>query len=282
MHLSPQSLRQIDDYLQSLEVEALCGLSMRLLADLKEAWDRLNQGPDHSSRPPSSRAPWERTGSLLESEEAPEAPDRDRQPAEAQPAEAKPAEVKPTEAKPTEAKPPRKPGKQPGALGIGHIQVFQANADQAHYPDTGAGCGRPLAGAGAYTGFQAVDLRGDDPARPRLTLWVVDHRYYEIACPCGHRTRAVARQGVVDPLLAGIELSEWRRVGAGAGGADRGAGPAVPAVAGADSGVPGRVAGPEPEHRDDPSNDPRSQRGGSASGSGVGRGGAGQRAVARR
>src|SRR5512147_1298557 len=63
MHLTPHSLHQIDDaYLQSLEVEALRGLSMRLLADLKEAWDRLNQGPDNSSRPPSSRAPWERTG----------------------------------------------------------------------------------------------------------------------------------------------------------------------------------------------------------------------------
>jgi hypothetical protein len=172
----------------------------------------LNQGPDNSSRPPSSRAPWERKGSTLESEEAPEAPDRDRELAEAQPAEAQPAEAKPAEAKPT-----RKPGKQPGAPGIGRTQVFQANAEQAHYPDTCAGCGRPLASAGAvaYTGFQAVDLRGDDPARPGLTLWVVDHRYYEIACPCGHRTRAVARQGVVDPLLAGIELSEWRLVGPG-------------------------------------------------------------------
>lgn len=64
MHLSPHSLRQIDDaYLQSLEVEALRGLSMRLLADLKEASDRLNQGPENSSRPPSSQAPWERKNS---------------------------------------------------------------------------------------------------------------------------------------------------------------------------------------------------------------------------
>jgi hypothetical protein len=95
--------------------------------------------------------------------------------------------------------------------------VFQANAEQAHYPERCAGCGQPLAPAGAvaYTGFQAVDLRWDEPARPGLTLWVVDHRYYEIACPCGHRTRAVAGHGVVDPLLAGIELSEWRLVGPG-------------------------------------------------------------------
>ena len=37
MHLSPHSLQQIDDaYLQSLDPEALRGLSSRLLADLKE------------------------------------------------------------------------------------------------------------------------------------------------------------------------------------------------------------------------------------------------------
>ena len=216
MHLSPHSLRQIDDaYLQSLEVEALRGLSMRLLADLKEAWDRLNQGPDNSSRPPSSRAPWERQGSTPKSDEAAEDHELDLEPAETQPVEAKPVEAKPVEAKPVEAKPVeakpvRKPGKQRGAPGIGRTQVFQANAEQAHYPEVCAGCGRPLerVGAVAYTGFQAVDLRCDDPTRPGLTLWVVDHRYYEIACPCGHRPRAVAGQGVVDPLLEGIELSE--------------------------------------------------------------------------
>jgi hypothetical protein len=45
MHLSDHNLRQIDDaYNQSLEVETLRGLSARLLADLKDARDRLNQG----------------------------------------------------------------------------------------------------------------------------------------------------------------------------------------------------------------------------------------------
>ncbi len=69
MHLSPHSLQQIDDaYLQSLDPEALRGLSSRLLADLKEAWDRLNQGPEKSSRPPSSRTPWDRKGSGLDPE----------------------------------------------------------------------------------------------------------------------------------------------------------------------------------------------------------------------
>ena len=211
MHLSDHSLRQIDDaYVQALDVEALRGLSLRLLADLKEARDRLNQGPDNSSRPPSSRAPWERKGSALESDEAAEDHELDLEPA--QPAEAKPAEAKPAEAKPT-----RKPGKQPGAPGKGRTQVFQAHETQAHYPERCAGCRGALAAAAAvaYTGFQAVDVRWGEATRPGLTVWVTDHRYYETRCACGHVTRAVASQGVVDPLLAGIELSEWRLVGPG-------------------------------------------------------------------
>ena len=222
MHLSDHSLRQMDDaYVRSLDPEALRGLSLRLLADLKEARDRLNQGPENSSRPPSSRAPWERQGGGRESDAEADADAADSdlaaQPAETQPAETQPAETQPAEAQPAKVPAARKPGKQPGAPGIGRTQVFQANAEQAHYPDTCAGCGRPLdpVGAVAYTGFQAVDLCWSNPARPGLTLWVVDHRYYEAPCACGHRTRAVAGQGVVDPLLAGIELSEWRLVGPG-------------------------------------------------------------------
>jgi hypothetical protein len=214
MHLSDHSLRQIDeDYVQSLEVEALRGLSLRLLADLKEARDRLNQGPENSSRPPGSRLPWDRKGGGRDGEAEPEAGtlvaigNREPETAEAKPAEAKPAEMKPA----------RKPGKQPGAPGIGRTQVFQAHEEQAHYPERCAGCGGPLAPAAAvaYTGFQAVDVRWGDSTRPGLTLWVIDHRYYETRCACGHITRAVAGQGVVDPLLAGIELSEWRLVGPG-------------------------------------------------------------------
>jgi hypothetical protein len=214
MHLSEHSLRQLDRaYLDALDEAALRGLSAKLLDDLKEARDRLNQGPSNSSRPPSSRAPWDRQGGGRESD-ADAAADADAAEGDREPA---PAEAKPAEAKPTQTSPARKAGKQRGAPGIGRTRVFQANATQAHYPAACAGCGRPLAPAGAvaYTGFQAVDLHWDEPARPGLTLWVVDHRYYEMPCACGHRTRAAAGHGMVDPLLAGIDLSEWRRVGPG-------------------------------------------------------------------
>lgn len=49
--------------------------------------------------------------------------------------------------------------------------------------------------------------------RPGLIVWVIDRRYHETRCAYGHVTRAVAGQGRVDLLLAGIELNEWRLVG---------------------------------------------------------------------
>ena len=113
MHLSEHSLRQLDRaYQDALDEAALRGLSAKLLDDLKEARDRLNQGPENSSRPPSSRAPWDRQSGGRESEADAEADadaaEDDREPALA---EAKPAEAKPAEAKPTQTSPARKPGK---------------------------------------------------------------------------------------------------------------------------------------------------------------------------
>ncbi len=63
MKLTDNDLRQIDEaYLRSLSREQLETVSERLLADLKEARERLNQNPSNSSRPPSSRAPWIEAG----------------------------------------------------------------------------------------------------------------------------------------------------------------------------------------------------------------------------
>jgi transposase len=61
MHLSDHDLRQMDEgWLEKLPEDKLRQVSGRILQDLKEARDRLNQTPDNSSRPPSSRAPWEK------------------------------------------------------------------------------------------------------------------------------------------------------------------------------------------------------------------------------
>ena len=61
MQLSDHSLRQIDAaYLERLGDAALRALSAKLLADLKEARERLNQTSRNSSLPPSREAPWEK------------------------------------------------------------------------------------------------------------------------------------------------------------------------------------------------------------------------------
>src|SRR5512139_786547 len=113
MHLSQHSLHQLDKaYLDVLDEAGLWVLSVKLLEDLKEARDRLNQGPDNSSRPPSSRAPWERQSGERESDEDPENAALDPPPA------AEPAAVQPVVAKLA-----CKAGKQPWAPGIGQTQV---------------------------------------------------------------------------------------------------------------------------------------------------------------
>ena len=51
MHLSEHSLRQLDEaYLDALDETALRVLSAKLLDDLKDARDRLNQGPENTVR----------------------------------------------------------------------------------------------------------------------------------------------------------------------------------------------------------------------------------------
>jgi len=74
MHFSDHDIMQLDDdYLHGLPVDPLRSLSKKLLADLKEAHDRLNQSPSNSSRPPSTRAPWEKDDSGLDEKRTPDA-----------------------------------------------------------------------------------------------------------------------------------------------------------------------------------------------------------------
>ncbi len=56
MQFSDHDLLQIDDeYLTSLEPHALLTVSRKILLDLKKSRERLNQTPDNSSVPPSSK-----------------------------------------------------------------------------------------------------------------------------------------------------------------------------------------------------------------------------------
>jgi hypothetical protein len=70
MHLRKHDLLQMnDEWLKKLPAERLLEVSKRLLDDVKELHDRLNQNPDNSSRRPTSQAPWERPSDAEEEAE---------------------------------------------------------------------------------------------------------------------------------------------------------------------------------------------------------------------
>ena len=168
MQLSGHSLRQIDEaYLERLGDEALRALSARLLLDLKEARERLDQTSRNSSLPPGREAPWEKTRPADATTDWGESPEEGvaaevaAEAASDDPAdEAGPAPA--VEAKPTARK---RAGKAEGAPGHGRPAPERVDAVEPHRPAACAGCGASLAGqAGrAHTGYYEVDWVREGP-----------------------------------------------------------------------------------------------------------------------
>ncbi|MEA3411939.1 MAG: DUF6444 domain-containing protein, partial [Pseudomonadota bacterium] len=135
MLLGKNSLRQIDEaYIHSLSHDDLIKLSTKLLDDLKEARERLDQNPKNSSRPPSTQAPWvsaeesdaDDAGCEEEEETGAEEAEGQAQADRSEAGEEAPGKEEgtaPTQTESEESEPPsRKAGKQKGAPGYGRTQ----------------------------------------------------------------------------------------------------------------------------------------------------------------
>jgi transposase len=183
MQLSEHDLKQLDEEtIRSLAAEKLRTLSLKLLADLKEARDRLNQTPDNSSRPPSSRAPWERasqeTGEDDEQkdEEPGEAEEEGEAAAERNAPPGGPEETqdsKQDERRPAEQRRQGKPGKRAGAPGYGRGVELAVTAEHTHRPSECALCAEALpadAPQRAYTGRYEIDIAAPSSGAPGLEL----------------------------------------------------------------------------------------------------------------
>ena len=161
MQLSDHSLRQIDEaYLERLGEESLRSLSSKLLLDLKEARERLNQSSRNSSLPPSREAPWNkpsREDAATEGDENPEETVSEDAAAEA--ARDAEAEAVPAPAVDSQPMAQKRAGKMPGAPGYGRPAPDRVDAVEIHRPEACAGCGAGSAGqAGqAYTGYYEAD-----------------------------------------------------------------------------------------------------------------------------
>ena len=224
MHLTDHDLLQLDrDTLARLDEEALRRLSGRLLDDLKEARDRLNQNSRNSSRPPSSDSPYgrvQRESAVSESTDD-EALDADSGAIEKSDpeSEATPAATDPSErdtAMQPKAPVARAPGRQPGAPGHGRTQSLAVTETCSHRPGECACCGQPLgetAPGHAYGGYDEVDLLPADPAVPGLLLTVIRHLPVEVTCDCGHRTRYRFPRAAVPDEWQGAGIDRQQMLG---------------------------------------------------------------------
>ena len=223
MKLSDHDLRQMsEDWLKSLPAPVLLEVSKRLLSDVKALRDRQKQGPDNSSRPPSSRAPWEKAkGGGKDAEEAPQQaaepePQSEPQPeaASADPGRAPAPAPKGGAARGGELR--RRPGKQPGGPGFGRTQKLMATDTRVHRPAHCAACGAALeasAEAQAYTAWDEVDIGEQAQGQIGLLLTVTRHQMLEVRCRCGHVSRAVPWRAPADALWEKVELGQWRLIG---------------------------------------------------------------------
>jgi transposase len=214
-----------ESWLGLLTPVQLQAVSVRLLRELKETRDRLNQSPSNSSKPPSSRPAWETS------------PAAGTTPAQAPASEATTAGAcAGPDAGPSSPSPAassgrtrasggestgRKAGKQPGAKGHGRTQRFAIDDTVAHYPEHCAACGLALTRelAQAYTGWDEIEIAAGIAGQPGLRLEVNRHLLHASTCGCGHVTRAPHYTAPEDPCWDKVALGQWRLIGPRLGGA---------------------------------------------------------------
>lgn len=204
MVLKDHDLKQIDKtYLEGLSADKLLEVSMKLLADLKEARDRLNQTPQNSSRPSGSYAPWEggiKTGSSPIAEASVK---EDGRREEKEQKKSRPSQ---------RGRQKKKQGKQAGAKGHGRKVELSVTEVKVHRAEECAMCGNKLgeeAEFKAQTGLYVLDVEMEEPG---LSVSHVKHVYGDTTCSCGHVNRT--EPGRCAPEAGwDVALTEWHLVG---------------------------------------------------------------------
>ncbi len=215
MLLNNHSLGQIDErYIRSLSHEDLIKLSTKLLEDLKEARERLNQGPSNSSRPPSSQAPW----ASGEEEDEPSSEETISAEDEAGIGEEETEAASGKAASNTQAGATKrgKAGKQEGTPGYGRTQQVAVTHTVDHRAESCEVCEREAdehTEQRAWTAYYSLDIEVGEGEVLGLGVTNTKHIFYEMSCECGHTTRQSPHRGEADELWEGVGLSEWRVVG---------------------------------------------------------------------
>jgi transposase len=236
MEIPDHSLPQITpEALKKLTPDELLKLSVKLLKDLKEARDRLNQNSHNSSRPSSSIPPWEKDKSSNkiteeftknESTELEESKSEEKnkkinqnnsyneENASSLNTSIKALNEFSRQNRAAEESIPKKPGKQKGAPGYGRTWNPCATEDAIHCAvETCIVCNRSLNPENkvSYTQYNQVDIQLGSVLQPGLTVIVTPYILYDNTCTsCGHQNRYDPKTGVV---IDKMQLSEWRWIG---------------------------------------------------------------------
>ena len=223
MVLKEHDLLQIDsDYIRQLkekDPDALADLSLRLVDDLKEAWDRMNQDSSNSSRPPGSEAPWITSPTEADDDEVTgddeETPQPSSDEAGTDPDDESESVDSDATDPPSESK--RSAGRQPHSPGFGRTQCLPVTETIAHHCEHCVGCGHAFEPASqtAYTGFYSIDLLFGDNQSAGLQLTNTLHRYFRHTCSqCQLHNRTEPNRQPPEPIdWDQVDLTEWRLVG---------------------------------------------------------------------
>ena len=210
MNLPTASLRQIDEeYIDSLSLEKLRHLSKKMLDDLREARDRLNQTSENSSRPSGSFALWEK-GSREQEEDVDDEEDVEKSEDSSTDKATQTEDNDPPLKSEPENK--RKAGKQPGAQGFGRRVELPITGEEIHKPSTCWACGEIFGENAPFypkTGRYELDVERKETG---LEITHIKHIYGDCVCACGHETsdtpsRSDAEEGW------DVEITEWHLVG---------------------------------------------------------------------
>jgi len=213
MQLTDHDLKQIDEeYLSKLTSEQLLKLSEKLLDDLRNARDRLNQNSSNSSRPPSSEAPW----SDVERGEVPAASGSEEEGDESQeePRSKSPKQVEGEGESEWEqgSVEKRKPGKQPGAKGSGRRLEMRVTDVVEHKAAECRGCGASFDEDGSFVATTGMYVLEIEKRTHGVEVTHVKHIYGEQKCSCGHVTQTMPSRCDSEEGWD-VGLSEWHLVG---------------------------------------------------------------------
>jgi len=214
MSLTDHDLRQISrEYLASLSPEQLLRLSGKMLDDLRDARDRLNQSPQNSSRPSGSYAPWEQAGFSDKKQESDEVDDtEEKEKQEKEENTTKRGSQSDDVQSETESGGKRKAGKQAGAKGFGRQVEIAVTGEEIHKAWECAACGESLGEETPFlatTGLYVLDLEREERG---MQVSHVKHLYGECRCRCGHVTETKPGRCEDEPGWT-VALTEWHLVG---------------------------------------------------------------------